>query len=207
MKNSIKILFVLLLATGTMSCLKSNPYDVYDAKAIFEEEAPILKTYVETTESLEGAKLDTLTGIWYKIIEEGVSPTEEGYYTYKLNSAGYVEAPRITVKYEGKLVSTGVVFDKSDKDEGLENSLGGLIDGWKIAFLPKTLKDKDNKVYKMQDLIGLPGLTELGLQKGSKMRLILPSPYGYQNREQPKIPANSPLDFTIEVLKIVPPQG
>ncbi len=206
MKNPIKILFVLLLAAGTMSCLKSNPYDIYDPQAIFEEEAPILKTYVETNDSLEGAVLDSLTGIWYKIIENGVPPVDSSFYNYKLNSSGFVEAPIVTVKYEGKLVSNGFVFDENDKAEGMKNSLGGFIDGWKIAFLPKTVKDEAGKEYKMETLIGLPGLTASGLQKGSKIRVVLPSPYGYQNREQQGIPANSPLDFTIEVLKIESPQ-
>lgn len=206
MKNSIKVLFVLLLAGGMMSCLKSNPYDIYDPQAIFDKETPILKTYVETTESLAGAELDTVTGIWYKMIEDGVSSSDSSFYTYKVNSSGFVEAPIVTVKYEGKLVSNGVVFDKNDEAAGMKNSLGGFIDGWKIAFLPKKVKDDAGKEYKMESLIGLPGLTELGLQKGSKIRIILPSPYGYQNREQQKIPANSPLDFTIEVLKVESPK-
>jgi FKBP-type peptidyl-prolyl cis-trans isomerase FkpA len=142
--------------------------------------------------------------MWYKIIEEGVSPEEEGFYEYKLNSFGNVEAPRITIKYEGKLVSTGYVFDKNDKTEGIEFLLGTLINGWKIAFLPKTITDS-GKVLNITDLTGLSGLTELGLQKGSKIRLVIPSPYAYQDKSQPSVPANSPLDFTIEVLKVEAP--
>jgi FKBP-type peptidyl-prolyl cis-trans isomerase len=207
MKNSIKILFVLLLAAGSMSCLKENPYDAYDADGIWEKEKPLLKEYVETTEGLEGAKLDTLTNIWYKIIKPGVGPDEEGFYKYKINSSGYVEAPLITVNYEGRLISTGVVFDKNEKAGGVEYPLGGvgLIDGWKIAFLPKTVKDNDGKVYKISALTGLTGLTELGLQKGSEIRVVIPSLYCYQDRDYLGIPANSPLDFTIKVLGLKAP--
>src|SRR5690554_6815359 len=207
MKNSIKILFVLLLAAGSVSCLKENPYEIYDGEGIWEEEKPLLKEYVETTEGLENAQLDTLTGIWYKIINPGVSPEEDGFYKYKINTSGYVEAPLVTVNYEGRLVSTGDVFDKNDKAGGTEYPLGGvgLIEGWKIAFLPKTVEDSDGKVYKITDLTGLTGLTELGLQKGSEIRVVIPSLYCYQDRDYQGIPANSPLDFTIKVLGLKAP--
>lgn len=214
MKNSIKILFVLLLAAGSMSsCMKDNPYDPYDGEAMLEKEAPILKAYVESTVGLAGAKLDTLTGIWYLITEEGVPSTDTAFYKYKYEynsntNSGFIVAPLIRVKYEGKLVSNGVVFDKNDKEEGAKFNLGGsIIDGWKIAFIPETVEDESGKVHTVLELIGLPGLTGQGLQKGAKIRLVIPSPYGFQDREQQGIPANSPLDFTIEVLEIVSPRG
>src|SRR5690606_12704211 len=144
-----------------------------------EKEAPQLKEYVEATEGLEDAILDKKTGIWYKIIEEGVQPGEEEYYKYKFMNAGttqtYIEAPIITVKYEGKLVSNGVVFDKTEGEDTFERSLGGVIEGWQIGFLPKTIEDEQGKLHETG------GLTTLGLQKGSKVRLIIPSPWGYQN--------------------------
>jgi FKBP-type peptidyl-prolyl cis-trans isomerase FkpA len=201
MKNSIKIFFVLLLAVGSISCMKSNPYEMYDGQAMLEKEAPQLKEYVETTEGLEDAKLDKETGIWYKIIEEGVQPGEDGFYKYKITNTGSndarIEAPVITVKYAGKLVSNGVVFDK--KEENTEFSLGGVIVGWQVGFLPITITDEQGKAHQTG------GLTELGLQKGSKVRLVIPSPWGYQNSERQGIPANSPLDFTIEVIKLSSP--
>lgn len=203
MKNSIKIFFVLLLAVGSISCMKSNPYERYDGQAFLEKEAPLLKEFVETTEGLEDAILDEKTGIWYKIIEEGVQPGEEGYYRYKFTNAGnaqtYIEAPVITVKYEGKLVSNGVVFDKSKDDTYFENSLGTVIEGWQIGFLPKAIEDEKGKSHETG------GLTKFGLQKNSKIRLIIPSPWGYQSSVRQGIPANSPLDFTIEVIKVSSP--
>ena len=48
----------------------------------------------------------------------------------------------------------------------------------------------------------LGGLTEKGLQKGSKIHIMAPSLYGYQNQAVGTIPANSPLDFVIEVTDI-----
>ncbi len=201
MKNSIKIFFVLVLALGLFSCMKSNPYEIYDGQAMLEKEAPLLKEYVETTVGLEDATLDKETGIWYKIIQEGVKVGEEGFYTYKITNTGNtearIEAPIIGVKYAGKLVSNGVVFDK--KEEAYEFSLGGVISGWQAGFLPKTIKDEQGKVHQAG------GLTEFGLQKNSKIRLVIPSPYAYQNSERQGIPANSPLDFTIEVVKVTSP--
>ena len=201
MKNSIKIFVILLLAVGSFSCMKSNPYEMYDGQAMLEKEAPILKEYVKSTPDLEDAVLDAETGIWYKIIEEGIKPEDEGYYKYKITNTGNtesrIESPVIGVKYVGKLVSNGVVFDK--KEESVEFPLGSVIVGWHIAFLPKEIKDEQGKVHKTG------GLTELGLQKNSKVRLVIPSPYGYQNSERQGIPANSPLDFTIDVVKVSAP--
>lgn len=201
MKNTIKIFFVLLLAAGSFSCMKSNPYEMYDGQGMLEKEAPLLKEYVETTEGLKDATLDEGTGIWYKIIEEGVQPEEDGYYKYKITTTGNtearIEAPIIEVKYEGKLVSNGIIFDK--KEANTEFSLGGVIAGWQVSFLPKTIKDEQGKVHETG------GLTELGLQQNTKVRLVIPSPYGYQNSERQGIPANSPLDFTIEVVKVSAP--
>lgn len=202
MKNPIKIFFVLLLAVGSFSCMKSNPYELYDRQAMLEKEAPLLKEYVETTPGLEDATLDKETGIWYKIIQEGVQPGEDGYYPYKITNTGNtearIEAPVIGVKYAGKLVSTGVEFEKTESV--YETSLGAtIIVGWQIAFLPKTIKDEQGKVHETG------GLTELGLQKNSTIRIVIPSPWAYQNREQKGIPANSPLDFTIEVVRVASP--
>jgi FKBP-type peptidyl-prolyl cis-trans isomerase FkpA len=194
MKNSVKILFALLITVGLSSCLKDNSFEPYDGPAMLKKEAPILKEYIETTPGLEGAIWDS-TGVWYKIIEEGISSDELGFYEYKLNSSKQIEAPQITVIYEGKLVSNGTVFDKSDKVEGVEFLLGTLIDGWKIGFYPKAI-EHEGKTYKVG------GLTELGLQQGAKIRLIIPSPYAYGPNNPGKVPANSPLDFTIEVLKV-----
>ena len=215
MKNSVKLFFVLLLAIGVSSCMKNDSTPMYDGNAMLVIEKPIIEKYIADHADLAGMvqyKLNgSETGIWYKIIEEGVTPEYDeegklipgnGYYQYNVNSAGSIEAPRIGVDYEGKLVSNGETFDKNNTgiaDDKLF-SLRQVIQGWQIAFLPKMIKDKDGKE------INVEGLTDLGLQQGSEIRIILPSPYGYQNTTNiPKIPANSPLDFSIKVLKVIPP--
>ncbi|HEX8377022.1 MAG TPA: FKBP-type peptidyl-prolyl cis-trans isomerase [Pedobacter sp.] len=76
----------------------------------------------------------------------------------------------INVKYTGRLLNRQV-FDSSS---GVEFPLGQLIVGWQIG-IPK-------------------------IQKGGKIRLLIPSGYGYGARAQSRIPANSVLDFDIELL-------
>ncbi len=79
----------------------------------------------------------------------------------------------IKVKYEGRLLN-GTVFDKTGETPQIF-SLGGLIPGWRI---------------------GIPLI-----RKGGKIRLIIPSYYGYGSTPRNGIPANSVLDFDIELVK------
>ena len=207
MKNSIKIFALLFIAVGFGSCLKGNNQPFYDPEAILKAEAPVLKEYVNTTPGLENALLHS-SGIWYTIIEDGIIPekdedgkTTQGYF-YNFNSVGGLEYPRVSVKYEGKLVSDGSVFDEGTT-EGLADDklfpLVNLIPGWAVAFFPAKIKNKEGEE------INVDGITLHGLQPGSKIRIVIPSPYGYGDRTQKGIPANSPLDFTIEVFKVIPP--
>lgn len=208
MRNSIKLFFVLLLAVGVSSCMKDNNYQIYDREGKLAHEAPILEKYVQATPGLENAVKDS-SGIWYVILNEGVQPEygtdgkliDNGYYLYNINSSGFAEYPRISVNYEGKLVANGKVFDEGSTKETADDRLpraNEFIEGWIRAILPKTIK-RDGKD------IEIGGITKLGLQKGSKIRIVIPSPLAYQDRSTGKIPADSPLDFTLEVLKVMPP--
>lgn len=203
MKTTMKkinfLIIALIAGVAFTGCLKDKDFEPYDAQKYLDMEAPVLKAYVEETPELEGAVKDAETGIWYKVIEQGLQDKESSdFYTYNFNNDNDIEAPRIRVNYEGRLVATGTSFQKNDMAAGNYLSLAEVIGGWQVAFLPKELKDKNDKVVKS-------GLTELGLQKGSKIRIVIPSPYGYQNQTRSGIPANSPLDFYIEVLEVLPP--
>lgn len=81
----------------------------------------------------------------------------------------YTGSTKVTVDYQGRLLN-GTVFDDS-KGTPLTFTLGGLIPGWQI---------------------GIPYI-----QKGGKIRLLIPSYYGYGDAGVGSIPANSVLDFTI----------
>lgn len=90
-------------------------------------------------------------------------------------SINYTANTQITADYEGKLLN-GVVFDSS-KGTPITFSLGRVITGWQIGIQK--------------------------IQKGGKIRLIIPSLYGYGNVAQgASIPANSILDFNITLTEV-----
>ena len=96
---------------------------------------------------------------------------------YQIKSPGsgnatYTAATQVKVKYAGRLIGSKETFDSGTRDF----TLGNLIDGWKI---------------------GIPLI-----QKGGKIRLFVPSYYGYGPYPSGSIPANSVLDFEIELIDV-----
>jgi FKBP-type peptidyl-prolyl cis-trans isomerase FkpA len=77
----------------------------------------------------------------------------------------------IKAKYTGRLLS-GTVFDSST-DGKFTSTLGGLVLGWR-KVVPK-------------------------ITKGGKMRMLIPSGLGYGTATTGSVPANSVLDFDLEV--------
>ncbi|KQM78823.1 peptidylprolyl isomerase [Pedobacter sp. Leaf216] len=86
-------------------------------------------------------------------------------------SFAYPSNTKITIKYEGRLLN-GSVFDNGGGKEQTFN-LAELITGWRIG-IPK-------------------------IQKGGEIRLIVPPSLGYGSSATGPIPANSVLDFTIQL--------
>lgn len=80
----------------------------------------------------------------------------------------------ITVNYKGRLLD-GSVFDET-KTGPVTFALNGAISGWQI---------------------GIPLI-----RKGGKIRLLIPSFYGYGNQARERIPANSVLDFDVELVDV-----
>ncbi|RZK65739.1 MAG: peptidylprolyl isomerase [Pedobacter sp.] len=90
-------------------------------------------------------------------------------------SITYTTSTQITADYEGKLLN-GTLFDSS-KGTPIKFSLGGVIAGWQFG-IPK-------------------------IQKGGKIRLIIPSYYAYGTRSPSSlVPANSILDFNITLTDV-----
>lgn len=172
------------MTLGLSGCIKDG--DPFDPAAQLELEKPIIREYVEA--KYPAATLDANSNIWYQIIASG----EAGSYEYKIVN-DQIENPRIKVKYSGWLLN-GTKFDENQTDAGWSTTLGSTISAWHIAFLPKTIGGEE-----------VNGLTSQGLQKGAKIRIITPSMWAYGNATNGSIPANSPLDFEIEVLDIQPP--
>ena len=80
----------------------------------------------------------------------------------------------VTAKYVGRLLN-GNIFDQTTT-QAISFKLGGVIVGWQI---------------------GVPLI-----QKGGKIRLFIPSEYGYGQQGAGPIPPNSVLDFDIELVDV-----
>ena len=83
----------------------------------------------------------------------------------------YTANTSITAKYTLRLLNGNTIPQST---EPINFTLGGVIPGWQI---------------------GIPLI-----QKGGKIRLIIPSGYAYGRQGQNGIPSNSTLDFDIELV-------
>ncbi|MEJ6980645.1 FKBP-type peptidyl-prolyl cis-trans isomerase [Pedobacter sp. P351] len=88
-------------------------------------------------------------------------------------SVTYTTATNVTVTYSLSLLGGQVIPQPTAP---VELTLGGVIAGWQI---------------------GVPLI-----QKGGKIRLFVPSVYAYGQQSQGSIPANSILDFDIDLLDV-----
>lgn len=209
MKHANKILFLLFGALIVFSACSKNDFDEIQREnekqdsirrariqKVLADQEPILRAYVQDpSNGWTNPRRNDSTGIWYEVLAVGQSDS----YTYKLNSVGQIVAPTVEVKYKGQLLN-GTVFDEasdsSSSKKSFKTSLGAnIIPAWVYAFIPSTF------TYNGQSIPTF-GLTNSGLKKGSKIRFVTPSPWGYDDKANEKIPANSPLVFEIEVIDI-----
>lgn len=208
MKNITKFLMGLLcLGMIFTSCSKDDTdYNAIEEKMRLElirqyktkkQQAQAIKDYAAANFTNPKFSSDS-TGIWYEVISEGTGDPFD--YT--------TGVPKISVKYKGELIDGTVFANKNEESPAnysnliytyRESSQGQYLGAcWYFAFIPESVNSNgaDHKVY---------GLLPKGLKKGSKIRLITPSVWGFDNREYkigdgPSIPANSPLVYTIEVV-------
>lgn len=91
----------------------------------------------------------------------------------------YSLSSSVTLGYTGRQLTSGKIFAQTDSIHP-SYVLGDVLSGWKIGIL----KGKVNK--------------------GGIIRLIVPSRHGYGPYAQPSLglPANSVLDFTIEIFDV-----
>lgn len=104
-------------------------------------------------------------------------PSGLRYVVTKPGPAGGVKpiiSSTITVRYVGKLMSTGVVFDQ--RTTAISFPLSGLIDGWVIAFQLLT--------------------------KGSEATLYIPSGLGYKTTGSGAVPPNAILIFDVVLVDV-----
>lgn len=197
MKKANLLVLGLVVAMGLSSCIKEG--DTFDPQAQYELEKPEIEAYAKA--KMISPTFHEETGIWYEITSYG----DPASYEYKAEFNGsqyYPEAPDITVTYTGRLLN-GTEFDD---DEAAEISFNDVaVRAWIAMFFPKEiLYDLDGELLDKPYKFG--GITTQGLKKGAKIRFVTPSYMAYGNTSTGKIPANSPLDFEIEVLDIVAPE-
>lgn len=135
-------------------------------------------------------------GIWYEILS---APTDNSY-EYKAVNTQQLTAPTFKAKYTAKLLNGTVVQSDLEGSQYsfTSNSNNIFNNAWYFAFFPYAVKFNGIDVK----ISGLGGLTKDGLKKGSKIRLVTPSLWGFGANKIGDIPANSPLVYEIEVLEI-----
>ncbi|MBE8722275.1 FKBP-type peptidyl-prolyl cis-trans isomerase [Sphingobacterium pedocola] len=199
MKNLFKLLFAVTITAATFaSCVDDK--DIFDPEAQLALEKPMIESYVK--QHYPNAQQYENSGLWYEIIEPG-EPDSYDYDIKDTLNQKWIFAEGI-INYKGKLVADGTVFDETkDITKGdtlpiymsLNTGNASVITAWIYAFSPKdlTVDDKD---------LDLGIIFTNGAQNGARFRIITPSQYAYGRSVQGKIPANSPLDFEVEVLKM-----
>lgn len=199
MKNLFKPLLGIIAAAISLSSCSSDK-DNFDPYEQLEIEKAAIEAHVK--KKYPKAKQFEDSGFWYEIFNEGV----EGSFEYEpTNSNGYhILDLQVTADYTGKLLD-GTVFDKTqDPDKATPfrfasnlttGETGGLIPAWILSFLP-TKTTVDGKEVKTGFIF------EQGAQVGAHFRIITPSIYAYGRSSNGKIPANSPLEFEIKILKM-----
>lgn len=137
------------------------------------------KAQREQAKVAEEAKQKSQAWLDEKAAEDGVKKTESGLL-YKVITQGDGEKPsatdKVKVNYEGKLID-GTVFDSSYKrGEPISFPLNQVIPGW------------------------TEGVQLMSV--GSKYQFFIPSDLAYGPGGTGPIPANSALEFTVELLAI-----
>lgn len=112
---------------------------------------------------------------------KGSEPRMSGLYVIKkVETEGKAVNPgkKVTVHYEGRFLNDNVFDSSYDRKKPIEFIVGSgrVIRGWDEGLAM--------------------------LREGEKAVLIVPSHLGYGDRQVGPIPANTPLVFTIEVLKV-----
>lgn len=131
----------------------------------------------------EEQQFKTDTTLIRKFITENSIPAKKDEKTglfYQILEPGqgqfnYTLNTTVSAQYVGKLLN-GTQFDATTAGQDFTFALGQVIPGWQFGV-------------KL-------------VQKGGKIRLLVPSLLAYQNKQTGPIPPNSVLDFTITVTNL-----
>ena len=201
MKN-LKLLFVALLAViSVSSCMKdNNDYEDIDYEKIKARRDSTLKAQADEIEAYAKAnatnsdslKFNDTTGVWYEIIP--TTNTVDSTFEYVASGNNFLPVTA-SVKYKEKSFDGKYTKDVSTATRASIVS-GYAPDAWLIAFYPSHINGDE-----------YIGLLPKGLLKNVKIRLFTSSIWYYDNNDLKengtvKLPKDSPLDVTIEVVDI-----
>lgn len=166
-------LIILFLSCVLTACTKSNESGIaaYDARKVIDDK--IIADYLKANPTLAAKKIDT-SGVYYITVVPGSG------------NDLFTNSTSVTVGYEGRLLSTGEVFTKTNEFHP-SFPLQTVIKGWQLG-IPKG-------------------------KRGGTIRLLVPSRYAYGPAAQPLlgtafglkngVPANAILDFDIQIFDII----
>lgn len=182
--NQLCVLCCLVLVAAFSSC---EPKNRFDTGPIYDEAGNLAKDSLKIVAYLDTAQVDSL----YRIYDASgvvIIVQEEGEGSRPIvGDVAYID-------YVGSLMVDGTVFDTSIEQVARENNL----------------YNEDAKYGTYGFVVGgssnLPVGVSLGIRRlrsGSKARLIIPSPYGYQDSEKKAgIPPNSVIMYDISFRRL-----
>jgi len=177
--NQLCILFCLVLVAAFSSCEPNNPYDTGPA---YDVAGNLAKDSLKIVGYLDTAQIDSL----YRIYDPSgvvIIVQEEG------EGSRPIDGDMVYTDYIGSLMVDGVVFDTSIEQVAKDNDIY-----------------KENVKYETYGFVvlgqsSLPIGVSLGMRRlrsGSKARLVIPSPYGFQDSEvKAGVPPNSVVIYDI----------
>jgi len=181
--------------------------------SLLKAQKPDIEAYVQALPDVADWREDTVKatfsrlpnkptvnrGIWYRVVSDADA---DDTYEYSLNSFGNgLVPPVLKLKYKASLLNGTEV--QSDQTGGVYSFSALTNNGpsnvfnpaWHYSFFPYSIKfNGDDKI--------IQGLTKDGLRKGSKLHVVVPSYWAFDQRSLDKIPANSPLVYEFEVVEI-----
>ena len=153
----LKSTIVVAMGVGVLSSCMNSSNDLEDPVVQLQTEIAAIDKYLDENNI---TAIEDIRGIRIEILQLGT-----GFPAHEVSS--------VNVDYEGKILSTGALFDNGN----VEGPLESYIPGWRIA------------------LTTLPA--------GSQARLYIPSYYGYGAAGQGTIPGNTSLVFTVKFNKVL----
>lgn len=176
------IFFLLVSAVLLISCEPNNPYNtgpVYDAAGNLAKDSLLIVDYLKTAEIDSLYRIHDPSGVVIIVQEEG-----EGSRPTTGNT--------VYTNYIGSLMSDGSVFDTNFEQIAKENDIYNEERDYVLLDFLLTGQGQQSSVIQGWQI----GFRRL--RPGSKAKLIIPSPYGYQNVGKGEVPPDAILIFDVE---------